>query len=334
MNLRTRERTGLPLLVAEVGFNHEGSLDTAAAMIRAAAEAGADAVKFQTFKAADLALPTASHYELIRAAEMRPEDARFLADTAREAGIAFFSTPFSLEAVAMLEAVDVPAYKIASMDVTTPYLLEAVARTGKPVILSTGMATLDEIGTAVTQLRHAGATDIGLLHCLSLYPAQAEDCNLAAIGELKRAFGLPTGWSDHYPGASACLAAFCVGADIIETHFTLDTATPGGDHAHSLDPAGMKALLAEMRRMAPMFGQGGGQGFFNNRPDRQYAALYRRGVYAARDIAAGETLTMADLLFCRPESALTPHTVEAVLGRKVVRPVTAHAALTPADMVD
>lgn len=329
MNLRKREQTGLPLLIAEVGFNHEGSLDQARTMIRTAAASGADAVKFQTFRAADLALPTAPHFELIRSAEMSPEQARALADTAREAGIAFFSTPFSLDAVAMLEAVGVPAYKVASMDLATPYLLDAVARTGKPIILSTGMATLDETGTAIDRLRRAGATDIALLHCLSLYPAEAGDCNLAAIGELKRAFGLPTGWSDHYPGSSACLAAFCVGADIIETHFTLDTATPGGDHGHSLDPAGMQALVDEMRRMAPMFG---GQDFFDRRPDRQHAAAYRRGVYAARDIAPGETLTMADLLFCRPESELTPRTVEAVLGRRVVRPLTAHAPLSLGDV--
>lgn len=332
MNLRTREQTGLPLLVAEVGFNHEGSLDTAAALIRAAAEAGAHAVKFQTFRAADLALPTAPHYAMIRSAEMSLEDARFLAQTAREAGIAFFSTPFSLEAVAMLETVGVPAYKIASMDLTTPHLLEAVACTGKPVIISTGMATLDEIGTALTRLRAAGATDIGLLHCLSLYPAQAEDCHLDAIETLKRAFGLPTGWSDHFPGSSACLGAFCLGADIIETHFTLDSSTPGGDHGHSLGPDGMKALVAEMRRMAPMFGKNNQQRFYNNRPDRQFAALYRRGVYAARSIAPGETLAMANLLFCRPESTLTPLTVEALLGRRVARPIAAHAPVTLADL--
>lgn len=329
MNLRKRKQTGLPLLVAEVGFNHEGSLDTAAALIRAAAESGADAVKFQTFKASDLALPSAPHYELIRTAEMSLEDAHVLSGHAREAGIEFFSTPFSLEAVALLENVGVPAYKIASMDLTTPYLLDAVGRTGKPVILSTGMATLDEIGVAVARLRRTGTREIGLLHCLSLYPAQARDCNLSAIGQLKDAFGLPTGWSDHFPGSSACLAAFCSGADIIETHFTLDTSNPGGDHGHSLDPQGMKNLVAEMQRMADMQG---GQNFFNERPDRQFAAAYRRGIYTARDIAAGEEITMGDLLFCRPESALNPRTIESVLGRKTARPLANHTAVTAEDL--
>lgn len=331
MNLRKREQTGLPLLVAEVGFNHEGSLDTAAALIRAAAESGADAVKFQTFKASDLALPSAPHYELIRAAEMRPEDARFLADTAREAGIAFFSTPFSLEAVAMLEAVDVPAYKIASMDVTTPYLLEAVARTGKPVILSTGMATLDEIGTALAQLQHAGATDIGLLHCLSLYPAQAEDCNLAAIDKLKRAFGLPTGWSDHYPGPKACLAAYFAGADIIETHFTLDREAPGGDHAHSLDPNMLRGLVEDLRLFERMQGS---PSFFDNRPDAGFASAFRRGTHAARDLDAGEVPGPDDLLYCRPANGLSPAGMSACQGRPLARAVPRHTPLTREDFED
>jgi len=329
MNLRKREQTGMPLLIAEIGFNHEGNLETAATMIRAAADSGADAVKFQTFRAADLALPSAPHYDLIRKAEMNAADAGFLSEQARKAGIEFFSTPFSLAAVNILESVDVPAYKIASMDVTTPYLLEAVAKTGKPVILSTGMATLDEIAVAVMHLRHGGCADIGLLHCLSLYPAQARDCNLAAIGRIRETFGVPTGWSDHFPGSTACLAAFCAGADIIETHFTLDSSITGGDHAHSLDPQGMKKLVSDMRCMADMQGSAD---FFNSRPDREFAVAYRRGVYAAHDLPAGKMICMDDLLFCRPQSVCTPLTLGAVLGHSTIRDLTTHTPLSPTDV--
>lgn len=329
MDLYKRQQTGLPLLVAEVGFNHAGSRDTAAAMIRAAAEAGADAVKFQTFRADDLALPSAPHYALIRSGEMEREDALFLAAEARACGIAFFSTPFSVQAVEILEQAQVPAYKIASMDLVTPYLLDAVAATGKPVILSTGMADLAEIGAAVERLRQGGAPQIGLLHCLSLYPARAEDCNLAAMATLKQAFGLPTGWSDHFPGTKACLAAFCAGAEIIETHFTLDTATPGGDHAHSADPQGLRDLLADMRLFATLQGRGD---FFPQRPDREFAPAFRRGVYAARDLPAGTPLRAEDLLCCRPESACTPAMLPTLLGRTLARPLAAHQPLHPEDL--
>lgn len=332
MDLRTRQRTGLPLLVAEVGFNHQGDREAATALIRAAAQAGAQAVKFQTFRAADLVLPQAPHFELIRQGEMSREDVRFLAAQAREAGIAFFSTPFSVQAVEMLEEAAVPAYKIASMDLTTPYLLDAVAATGKPVILSTGMATLPEIASAVERLRRQGAGDLGLLHCLSLYPARAEDCNLQVMALLRREFGLPTGWSDHFPGVGACLAAFGAGAEIIETHFTLDVAAPGGDHAHSADPAMLRGLVETMALHATMLGAG--EDFFARRPDREFAPLYRRGLYVARDLPPGHVLTMADLRFCRPQSAITPEDLATVLGRRLARAVTALTALTPEDLAE
>ena len=332
MDLRTRQRTGLPLLVAEVGFNHQGDLEAAAALIRAAAQAGAQAVKFQTFRAADLALPQVPHFELLRQGEMSREDIRFLAAQAREAGIDFFSTPFSVQAVEMLEEAAVPAYKIASMDLTTPYLLDAVAATGKPVILSTGMATLPEIAAAVERLQRQGAGDLGLLHCLSLYPARAEDCHLQVMALLRREFGLPTGWSDHFPGVGACLAAFGAGAEIIETHFTLDVAIPGGDHAHSADPGMLRGLVETMALHAAMLAPA--EDFFARRPDRQFASLYRRGLYAAHDLAPGQTLTMADLRFCRPQSAMMPEDLDAVLGRRLARSLTALTALTPEDLTE
>lgn len=332
MDLRTRQRTGLPLLVAEVGFNHQGDREAAAALIRAAAQAGAHAVKFQTFRAADLALPDAPHFEAVRAGEMSREDVHFLAAQAREAGVAFFSTPFSVQAVEMLEEAAVPAYKIASMDLATPYLLDAVAATGKPAILSTGMASLAEIAAAVDRLQRRGAGDLGLLHCVSLYPARAEDCALQVMALLRREFGLPTGWSDHFPGVAACLAAFGAGAEIIETHFTLDTTTPGGDHAHSADPAMLRGLVETMALHATMLAPA--EDFFDRRPDGQFAPLYRRGLYAARDLAPGQTIAMADLSFCRPQSVLTPEDLDAVLGRRLVRAVAAWTALSPEDFTE
>lgn len=316
--------SSLPLVVAEVGFNHEGDMAVAREMIRAAAGAGAHLVKFQTFAATDIALPGSPHFDLIRAGELDLPRMRDLAAAARESGIEFFSTPFSTRAVEQLEAVGAPLYKVASMDLTNRRLLAAVAETGKPAILSTGMASLAEIAASVEFMLGRGAESLALLHCLSLYPANAEDLNLAAIGFLRRTFGLPVGWSDHFPGAKACLAAWFHGAQIIETHFTLDAERGDGDHAHSTDPASLKALLDDIRLFAAMRGS---EDFFALRADRLFAPQFRRGVHAARDLGAGERPGLDDLLFCRPQGELTPDDAAPLLGRALARPVRRYSPL-------
>lgn len=299
-------------IIAEIGFNHDGDMEKAVSMIHAAADSGAQVVKFQTFKARDLVLPDSPHVDIVKAGEMDVAQHRFLKATADECGVEFMSTPFSFQSVDILEDVGVGVYKIASMDLTNLPLLKYIAETGKPVILSTGMAVLHEIGKALDVLESNGTGGVSLLHCLSQYPANACDLHLSVLPLLRDTFGVPVGYSDHYPGITACLAAYVHGAEIIETHFTLDTATPGGDHAHSADPHMLRHLVDSIALFETM--KGDGRTFFRNRPDRENATLFRRGIHAARDIQAGETVTAQDLLFCRPEQELGPGDADWVVG--------------------
>ena len=315
---------GIPTIIAEVGFNHEGDMEKAMAMIRGAAEAGADAVKFQSFKATDLALPGAAHFELIRSGELSEEQHRELFEEARRLGLSFLSTPFSRVNVDLLERIGVGAYKVASMDLDNRHLLEHIAGTGKPVYLSTGMALLSEIAEALEHLDKCGAAEVTILHCIANYPAQAEELNLAAIPYLKRVFGVPVGYSDHYPGTKACLMAALLGAEVIETHFTLDTSWPGGDHAHSATPQSLGALIEDLRLLKEMEGE---PILGAKRPDRANAGQFRRGLYAARNLSPGERLTEEDLLLCRPPSELSPNDLEWLLGREVRTAVAAHEPL-------
>ncbi len=307
-------------VIAEIGFNHEGNLPAAAQMIRAAARAGADAVKFQTFQARDLALPSAAHFEAIKSGQMTLAQHQTLAEEARNLGIEFLSTPYSPEAVALLEKVGVQAYKVASMDCTNRHLLAPIAATRKPIYLSTGMATLAEMATTLEFLRQRGSGPVTLLHCLSLYPAAAEDLNLAIIPLLKEIFGLPVGYSDHFPGSQACLAAVMLGAEVIETHFTLDTTRAGGDHHHSLDPDMLTELVKNIGLFQKMRGQAAA---IHRRPDRGLAKDYRRGVYAAEDLAAGKAIAEEDILFCRPTSQLSPSDWDWLKGARLSQNVAA-----------
>ena len=312
-------------IIAEIGFNHEGNLDLALDMIDAAAEAGARTVKFQTFRAGDILLPASPFYQVLLAGEMSLDQHRALAEAADRAGVEFMSTPFSRWAVDLLEEVGVKRYKIASMDLTNFDLLQYVAETGKPLVVSTGMATLAEVGATVDFLLARGAADVTLLHCVANYPCAEEDLGLATIGKLKDIFGLPVGYSDHYPGIKACLAAAILGAEVIETHFTLDNSLPGADHAHSADPSQLKSLIEDIKRFQKMTGD---RDFMAGRPDRVHAPEYRRGLYAARDLEAGAEYGREAYLKCRPESELSPNDLFRLADRPLRRPVSAHAPLS------
>lgn len=312
-------------LIAEIGFNHEGRLDVAEQMIRAAAQAGAHAVKFQTYRADDIALPTSPHFEAIRCGEMSRDDHARLAAVAKDCAVDFLSTPYSPWAVDLLESLDVPAYKVASMDCTNHHLLGYIARTAKPIYLSTGMATLPEIAETLAFLKEIGSGPVSLLHCMSLYPAAAADLNLAAIPLLKDLFGLTVGYSDHYPGTAACLAAAMLGAEVIETHFTLDCALPGGDHGHSADPAMLKRLIDDIQLFESMRGD---KNALLARPDRKYAKDYRRGLYAAADLKTGTPLTADQLYLTRPAAELSPSDLERLTGKPLAADLARFAAVT------
>ena len=317
-----------PKIIAEIGFNHEGDMLEAEKMIRAAAEAGADSVKFQTFRALDLALPNADHFEIIKDGELNLEQHERLSEAAHECGIEFLSTPFSEWGVEILEKIDVPAYKVASMDLTNHALLECIADTGKMIYLSTGMAIQSEIGSTLDFLSKHNAGKICLLHCVSHYPADAKDLNLSFIPLLRRSFGVPVGYSDHFTGTKACLAAFLLGAEVVETHFTLDRTRPGADHYHSADPRQLRQLINDIRLIQEMIGD---EDAMSDRPDRSAATLYRRGVYAAADLTPGTRIKREDLLMCRPPSQLSPNDLVRMEGLEVIREIPRYQSISFAD---
>lgn len=328
--MKTMKTNHRPYLIAEIGFNHAGSMETARRMIRAAARAGADAVKFQTFRADDLALPSAPHYRLIKPAEMTRDELRRLKAWADEAAVDFLSTPFSRKAVEWLAELGVAAIKVASMDCTNTHLLGAIAATGCRILLSTGMASLDEIRRTLAFLDARTSGEVVLLHCISNYPAARHELNLATIPLLRRTFGRPVGYSDHHPGPKACLAAAILGAEVIETHFTLEPDRQDGDHAHSLGPDALQRLGADIEAAMEMLGS---EEAIFTRPDRENAATFRRGLYAARPLHNGERLAEQDLLLCRPASEFSPADLAWLTGKVLRQDVAQYAAIRRNDLM-
>ena len=250
-------------IIAEAGVNHNGDIKLAKQLIATAKSAGADAVKFQTFKAENLvskAAPKAdyqkqvtptdeSQLEMLKKLELSFNDFKELKTYCMEKGILFLSTPFDFESIDFLETLEMPIYKIPSGEITNlPYLMK-IARTGKPVILSTGMSDLEEVGLALEVLQSNGTRTTTLLHCNTQYPTPFEDANLKAMLTLKKRFGFPVGYSDHTLGIEAALAAVALGAKVIEKHFTLDKRMEGPDHKASLDPQELKVMVSSIRNI-------------------------------------------------------------------------------------
>lgn len=333
-------------VIAEGGVNHNGSLDLALQLVDAARAAGADAVKFQTFRALDVVTPQAvtadyqrtntgetSQYEMIRKLELDEEAHARIARHSATVGIEFFSTPFSLEAVALLKDLGVRRIKLASGEVTNRPLLECAARTGLPLLLSSGMATMEEMHAAIGWIddarRAAGHSAVApgnltLLHCTSAYPAPANALNLRAIAAMREASGLPVGYSDHSEGIQAALAAVALGATVIEKHLTLDRRLPGPDHRASADPEEFASMVRGIRRVEQMLGDG------VKRPQPAEANtrdVARRSVVSTRDLAAGHRLSEDDLALRRPGTGIAPADLERVVGRTLAQAVPAHTTL-------
>jgi len=325
------------LVVAEAGNNHEGDMDRARALVRAAAGCGVNAIKFQTFKtAAFVRRADAERYERMSRFELPPAAFAELAALARSAGLLFISTPLDLESVAVLEPL-VDAYKVASGDNNFYPLLDRIARTKKPVLVSTGLSDIQQVHATVRRLRDAwrplGANPgLGLMHCVSSYPAPPDQANLAAIGFLHRETGLTIGYSDHTQdaGIDACLLAVAAGARIVEKHFTLDKQTSDfRDHQLSADPGDMTRLVRAIERLNAMIG----------RPEkvvqeceRPGVVQFRRSIVAAADLPEGHRLSDADLTWLRPGDGLPPGTEPELIGRVLVRPVARGAQIRTADV--
>jgi len=313
-------------IIAEAGVNHNGSLDLALRLIDAAKASGADAVKFQTFRAESLAVRTAhkapyqerttaaaeSQFEMLQRLELDAMAHRRLIDHCRQAGIQFLSSPFDAESADLLASLDVPAFKVPSGEITNLPLLRQLARKGRPLILSTGMATLDEVAEAVEALQSAGAAQLTLLHCVTEYPAPYAEVNLRAMQTLQSAFGLPVGYSDHTPGIEIAVAAAALGAEVIEKHFTLDRSLPGPDHAASLEPDELRQMVSAIRHVEAALGTGIKVPAPCELPNM---AVARKSIVAARSMPAGHTLSDGDLDIKRPGSGLAPKLLPSLIGR-------------------
>jgi sialic acid synthase SpsE len=323
------------VIVAEVGNNHEGDFAVARRLVDLAADAGVDAVKFQTARA-DLFIGPSDPERRQRLASYEFSRAQWqqLAEQAHGRGLLFVSTPLDLLSLDMLVPL-LDAIKIASGDITFTPLLDAAAATGKPIILSTGASTLDEIERAVAHVRarwqsagHAGA--LAVLHCVSAYPTPPDQAQLRSIVTLADALDVTIGYSDHVLGIEAAVAAAALGARVIEKHFTLDKQYSSfRDHQLSADPDDMRELVSRIRAVEPMLGGGGKaiqQAESGNRP------AIRRSVAAAANLAAGRVLTAADLIWLRPGTGLAPGQEQRLIGRALVRDVTAGTLLSDSDV--
>ncbi len=322
-----------PFVVAEMSGNHNQSLDRALAIVDAAAEAGADGLKIQTYTAETMTLDLAEGpfriddpkslwagrtlYDLYAEASTPWEWHAPIFARCREKGLVGFSTPFDETAVDFLEAQGAPCYKIASFECTDLPLIRKVAATGKPMIISTGMASAEEIGETVAAARAAGGRDLILLKCTSSYPASPEHTNLLTIPELAARFSCQVGLSDHTLGTAVALASVGLGATFIEKHFTLRRADGGVDSAFSLEPAELAALCSGVRQAQQALGAVS----FGPTPGEVKSLAFRRSIYVARDLRAGEVFTPENLRRIRPGFGLPPKHWHEVLGKKAARDI-------------
>lgn len=326
-------------VIAEAGVNHNGSLEMALRLVDAAADARADAVKFQTFKTGKVVSPFApkaeyqarntgeaeTQWEMIQKLELPATAFQRVAEHCRARSILFLSTPFDSESADELERLGVPAFKIPSGEITNTPLLEHIARKHRPLIVSTGMADLDEVRAAVEVLVAAGNRELALLQCTSNYPASPASINLRAMRTLAGTFAAPAGFSDHSEGIEIALAAVALGACIVEKHFTLDRTLPGPDHRASLEPAQLAALVTGIRKVEAALGDG------LKRPaaeERATAEVARRSLVAACDIPAGCAITAEMIAIVRPGTGLPPAMRERIVGRRVRAGIKAGTVLT------
>ena len=304
-----------PYVIAEIGANHNGDMEQARAHVRAAKTAGADAAKFQSWGTGLFAQSVyddnADLKEAVVAYAVGESDMAALAAYCRETDIDFASTPCSAAEMVALDALEPPFIKIASMDLNHDRMLVDAAKTGRPIILSTGFSTLSEIEHALTTLEGVGHTDTVLLHCIAMYPPADELVNLRNIEMLQDTFGYPVGYSDHTIGVEVTLAAIALGAAVIEKHFTLDKNLPGWDHAVSADPSDMAIITAAAQRIPAALGS---RRRVVSDGERQNGEAMRRSIVAARDIRAGEILTEEHLEYRRPGTGISPNDADLLLG--------------------
>ena len=316
-------------IIAEAGVNHNGDINLAYQLVDAAKAAGVDCIKFQTFKSDNLVSHTAQKAEYQKAAtgdssqqymlkqlELSFDEFVSLKKYCDRKGICFLSTPFDFESIEFLNSIEMPFWKIPSGEVTNyPYLV-ALAKTGKPVVMSTGMCEMQEIEDAIAVLRENGTSDIKLLHCNTEYPTPYEDVNLRAMKTLRDAFGVEVGYSDHTKGIEVPIAAVAMGASVIEKHFTLDRNMEGPDHKASLEPQELKQMVDSIRHIEAALGSG------DKKPspsEKKNMSVARKSIVAAARIKAGDILTEENITVKRPGNGICPMRWKEVLGTRAVR---------------
>ncbi len=316
-----------PFIIAEISANHNGSIENAYRLIDEAKRAGADAVKLQTFTPDTITLDCVndefliheglwsgrSLYELYDQAHMPWDWHKPLFEHAHKIGITIFSSPFDVTAIDFLEDLNAPAYKIASFEIVDLPLIKYAAGTGKPLIISTGLANTYEIAEALEAAREGGCKQLAILHCVSGYPAPAEDCNLRTIPDMIKRFGLVTGLSDHTPDNTTAIASVAVGASIIEKHFTLDRNGGGPDDSFSLEPL----ELAELCRATKTAWAALGKVDYGIKSSEQGNLKFRRSLYFVNELRAGDRIERSDVRSVRPGSGMAPKYMDSVVGRRV-----------------
>ncbi len=333
-----------PYVIAEIGSNHNGDMCLCRQLIDSAKECGVDAVKFQSWT--DTSLVCRSEYEkntsyadtkrhfgsleeMVNAYQFTPKQHHEIAAYCSDIGIQFLSSAFSKTEIDLLESLEVPLHKVASMDINNYRLLKYIGQTGKPIVLSTGMASLGEIEKAVQLLQESGAGRIILLHCISIYPPDYRDIHLRNITMLEQAFGLPVGFSDHSMGVSIPLAAVALGACMIEKHFTLDRDMEGWDHWISATPEEMKGIVEEGRNITQALGVSIRT---VSQDELEKRKKFRRCIVAARDLPKGHKIGSDDVDFKRPGDGIHPEELSYVLGRSICRALTYDEKITWADL--
>lgn len=317
-------------IIAEAGVNHNGSLDIARKMVDNAVEAGVDCIKFQTFKPANMVTNSASkadyqkettdcaesQLEMLKKLSLEGNEFVSLKEYCDKKGILFLSTPFDLESIDFLENLGCDRWKIPSGEITNyPYLVK-IAKTGKPVIMSTGMSTVDEIRRALEVLRQNGSGEISLLHCNTQYPTPYEDVNLRAMLTLRDEFNVTVGYSDHTPGIEVPVAAVAMGAQIIEKHFTMDRNMEGPDHKASIEPDELKAMVTSIRNIEKALGSAEKK---VSDSERGNIAIARKSIVAKKSIKKGDILSEENITTKRPGTGISPMKWGEVIGTKAVR---------------
>ena len=318
-------------IIAEVGVNHNGSIEMAKKLIDVAKEAGADAVKFQMCDPVEMVVKNApkaayqektahgeSHYDMLKRLYFGVPEHKVLKAYAKKKGIIFFSTPFSIKDSRELAKLKMPAMKVGSSDTNNLPQLRVIAGVKVPIIFSTGMSTLAEVKRSLATIKKSGGKDVVVLHCTTAYPTSDKDVNLRAMVAMKNTLHLPIGYSDHTPGTDVAVAAVALGACVIEKHITLDKNLPGPDHFASLEPQEFAALVAAIRRTERILGTGIKE---PTDGEKMIAKVARKSIVAARNIAKGKKISTDDLVYKRPGTGIQPNYFSEIIGRTTRRTI-------------